>query len=172
MVACNQTTFMNVDEFRLVKVENVSTADQDSSFRTEFPEVINPLNLQIVKDTILVIQDQISDATETHFKAYSLNDYRYLGSFLHNGRGPEDVVSPYVVKSLIDDVTLNLVDGATGEAYKVDVSGFITKSKGAKIQKYNLPNNIVDWVPLDKTTPFFTPIELLTYNIRTSFSCI
>ena len=44
--------------------------------------------IQLVQDTILVLQDRATEDNIHHFKAYSVNSSDYLGAFGRLGRGP------------------------------------------------------------------------------------
>ena len=132
------------------RARQYSDIDKDAVFDIVFPEVLGAENLQIVSDTVLVIQNSSREADSMLFKAYSTKDYRFLGAFGLKGRGPGEFNAPLIVSSDSKLSTLYIRDNGTGEAYMVDLENALNGRGVDYIKKIVLPGNNVDWVPFDE----------------------
>ena len=144
---------------KLVSPEKVLSLNCDTAFRCPFPEVLHCCGIQIVNDTVLVLQDQVSDSNPYHFKAYSTNTFAYMGSFIRNGRGPGELVQPHIAKSNTLERYLSVNVNQEGKAYKLDVDESIKSREAAVIP-----------LPKPETTPPVTNICLLAI-CRSPCSC-
>ena len=118
-VSCSQRGM--IDGVRLEYVSPDKTVSLAASSRLALPEVMRCNAIQLIQDTILVLQDRATEDNIHHFKAYSVNSSDYLGAFVRLGRGPGEMISPHVVKSAAYVEWLVLNDNAMRTAWAVDV---------------------------------------------------
>ena len=102
----------------------------------EIRDDINPMQIGL-KDSILVICDIYSDV---HFYIYKLPEFNYLGSFGHQGRGPNDLLDP-VFWGQFENSSSNYKIW-TYQTNKMTFS-FIDIFKQINSQKKNFDKNIV-----------------------------
>lgn len=153
-VSCHHTSIIDGAEARLVSPEKIVSISCDTAFHCTFPEVLNCCGIQIVNDTVLVLQDQVNEANPYHFKAYSTNTFEYMGSFVRNGRGPGEIIHPHIAKSNALKKYLNVNVNQEGKAYLLDVDESIKSRKAAIYRSFALPPGIIDWLPLSDTKQF------------------
>jgi len=154
-LACeHKSGILREGETNLEKPDQVLDIEKDESFLVDFPEVLHAHNVQIVYDSVLIIQDhQYEDATL--FKAYSIDNFHYLGSFVKQGRGPGEIIAPIAVCSDVRQSNLYVRDNATGIAYRVDVEKGLGAENVEFLHKVPLQENVIDWAPLDSTFNLF-----------------
>ena len=157
--SCIRTGIMNDVPVKLVRPAKEMSLSPDTSFRHSFPEVLHCHALQIVSDSIMVMADQVSENNPYHFKAYSTNTFEYLGSFVRNGRGPGEMISPHIARCNTSDRYLSISDNAIGEAYLVDVPSSIITGRGLFIESYQLPSGIIDWLSIPDSGQFLLQQE-------------
>lgn len=157
--SCIRTGIMNDVPVKLVRPAKEMSLSPDTSFRHSFPEVLHCHALQIVSDSIMVMADQVSENNPYHFKAYSTNTFEYLGSFVRNGRGPGEMISPHIARCNTSDRYLRISDNAIGEAYLVDVLSSIATGRGLFIENYQLPSGIIDWLSIPDSGQFLLQQE-------------
>ena len=157
--SCVRTGIMKDVPVTLVRPDKVLSVSADTTFECTFPEVLHSFGIQIVNDTILVLQEQVSENNPYHFKAYSTNTFEYLGSFVRNGRGPGEMISPHIARCNTSDRYLSISDNAIGEAYLVDVPSSIITGRGLFIESYQLPSGIIDWLSIPDSGQFLLQQE-------------
>lgn len=167
LMSCSGSGIMQDVKVKLSSPENVVSLVPDSTFHSTFSEVLNPLRLQIVDDTLLVVQEPVNAANTCHFKVYSLNDFSYLGAIAHNGRGPGEMISPYVVRNCSDTKCLNVIQNQTAEVYSINVSGTIKTGGTVVSYKRSLPVGTVDCLPLKDSCCLYLQSENGRLSIRT-----
>ena len=96
--SCKDFVYVGDAKVEVESPECVACVTRDLTFPGYFREVQDPADLQIVSDSLLVIQDHAStmDPKELCFKVYSCRTFEYLGSFVRVGRGPNEVLSPEI----------------------------------------------------------------------------
>lgn len=137
----------------------------DPEFRLAAAEVLRCCGIQLVGDSLLVLQDRPSEDNPWHFKAYSTVSFDCLGSFVRYGRGPGEMLSPHIVKSPSGGGCLVLNDNPSGKAYMVDVLGSIASRKMSVMRTMALPAGVVDWILSSGSEQF----ALLSENGKTVF---
>lgn len=157
--SCSHTGIVNDAAVKLVKPDKVVSMTSDTTLRCTFMEVLNCYLPRIVNDTILVLQDQISENNPYHFKAYSTNTFDYLGSFVRKGRGPGELFSPHVTNDDIYKEYLSVNDNQTGKAYILDVEESIENQRTTVVKSFELPSNVVAWLPLSDSGQFTFQLE-------------
>lgn len=158
-VSCRQTGIVDGAEVRLVSPKEAVSLNCDTVFRCAFPEVLHCCGIQVVNDTVLVFQDQVNDSNPYHFKAYSTNTFEYMGSFIRNGRGPGEMIYPYIVKSSCGDPYLHLDAGQMGKAFSVNVEKSIKTRMASISQSYDLPSNVISWIPMEGIGQFILQLD-------------
>lgn len=153
-VSCNHSGIVHDASVKLVSAEKVVSLDFDTTFHCVFSDVLNCCGVHIVNDTVLVVQDQVSENNPYHFKAYSTNTFNYLGAFIRNGRGPGEMFSPRIARDNTNVRYLSLKVNTLGRAYMVDVEKSIETGTVAIVQSYVLPSGIADWLPLSDSEQF------------------
>lgn len=156
--ACKQSSVVGFVPVDLVKPDCIVELSPDNSVYQDFPEVLNCLDLQIVQDSLLVIQDQVREGDACHFKVYSLNTYRHLGSLIHYGRGPGEMISPLIVKTNPEERILCLSENTEPLGYKVHVSDSF-KNPDLLPERLNLPADKVDWMSVCSNNLWVSTIE-------------
>ena len=166
VVSCNRYGIVDGVKVDLVTPEKVVSISPDTNFRHNFLEVLHCFQLQIVCDTILVVQEHISETTNSHFKAYSINSADYLGSFIQNGRGPGELIGPRIVQCCPNEKYLNLSCHQMNQAYIIDVIQSIKSGMPAIVQNYTLQTNQLDWHPLPDSASFVFQFDsnLFSFN--------
>lgn len=149
LMSCGRQSIVDTQDVRAVVPNKVLSLQADSTFMGEFPEILNPFNIQVVSDSILVIQDQVSENEPYHFKAYSIVTFKYLGSCVPNGRGPGEMIAPHIAASSASENCLYVNLNSVGKAFGIDINESIRSGETNYLCEYDLPSDIVDWVPLD-----------------------
>lgn len=135
---------------RVVDPEKSIAIERDSTFDYDFSEVLNCVDIQIVGDTLLIMQDEPTSDDPFHFKAYSIETLSYLGSFIPKGRGPGEMVSPNLVRGSSSRELLSIEDNTT--SYIVDVKEAIEKIGEGCIVSSEIPSSFLDWLPLSQSS--------------------
>lgn len=165
MVSCHHSGVMQDVPVELASPGKVVSVDCDSTFGNDFSEILNCFRLQIVNDTILVVQEQTNNANDYIFKAYSVNDFNYMGAFVRNGRGPGEMIHPHM--AICSNARyLNINMNSEGKAYSVNVEETLRHGKLSIVQAYTLPMGAIDWLPLPDLGQFVLQSEksCITYR--------
>ena len=146
--SCNHQGIIDDAPVEVCKPEKVVSVDIDTTLHCTFPELLNAFRVQIVKDSILVFQEYTSVNNPYHFKAYSTNNFEYLGEFIRNGRGPGEVLSPHFVRSNSSEEYLNMSMDSSEKAYSVDVEKTLESGNPAIVRSFDLPSGTIGCLPL------------------------
>ena len=147
-VSCERNSIIDVDYVRAEKPNNVVSVDIDTTFMCEFPEISDALDIQVIRDSIIIVHDKVSDANIFHFKAYSLDSFNFLGEFITNGRSSGEMISPHIAKMLPSENDLYISQTSIGKSYAVDVQKSIYSGNTFISEEYDLLPTTVDWLPL------------------------
>lgn len=154
VVSCSEDGIMLDTPVRLVSPDKVVSLRSDTTFQGIFPEVLQCSCIQIVNDSVIVLQDQASETNPYHFKAYSSDSFGYLGPLISRGRGPGEMISPYIAGNDPKGKYLCLHDNAVGKAYIIDVQQSLESRKASVVHSIDLPPGIADWLPLPGSKQF------------------
>ncbi len=146
-ISCKHTGIVSDAPVKFVRPAKSVPSLVCTDLRDAFPEVLDCSRIQVVNDTVLVLQDQPNDDNPYHFKAYSTRDFKYLGSFVRNGRGPGEVLYPHTAIKSPSERFLCMNDNSVGQACLVDIEESIKSRNLSVAHSYALPPEIVDWVP-------------------------
>lgn len=152
--SCIQPGFPKDAKIRLEEPAKVVALSPDSTFEGNLDQILQCLDIQIVSDTILILESQTSASDLYIFKAYSLDTFQYLGSIIPEGRGPGEMLSPHIAKGSPDGQYLCVNDNAVGKAYLVDVLSSIDEGNTVVCSEVELPSNTIDWAPLEENKHF------------------
>ena len=154
-VSCSRNGIFQDVPVEMVKARYAAHIEKDTSFSGFFGEVGHFLDLQIVRDSILVVQDIGSAGDSSWFKAYSLECGRYLGSFIKKGRGPSEMLNPRIAKASPGAVCMHVYDIMMGRFCSIDASALSLPDSDEPLSWKEIPDNTVLWVP-SSVTSFFT----------------
>ena len=157
--SCGRTGIVSDVPVKFVRPEVTVSQPCDTAFNCLFPEVGRSYDLQIVDDTVLVVSDQIKDSGQYRFKAYSLNTFNYLGSFIRNGRGPGEMIGSRLSGGNLPEACVGVYVSQTRQAYIVDVEESIKSGQTIIIKNFVLPSNILAWIPMPDDGQFILLIE-------------
>lgn len=132
---------------RLVKSEAVISLHKDDSFGGYFHEVLNCTDMQIVRDTLLVLQGQaLNDAR--FFYVYSLKDYSLISTFGRKGRASGELLDPQMVS--VQPNTNYLCFRDQKDKYMDDLTTVeLEKDNSVEVV------GVVDWLPLSDGCDFY-----------------
>lgn len=159
LLSCGRSSIIDSVAVKYEVPEKVVSLDADPTFSGDFHEVLNCLNLQIINDTILIIQDQVNETNTAHFKAYSTKSFDFLGALMHNGRGEDEVLAPSIVKVVSSEDNLYLKTASSPNAYRLDILNSLTSRHAMIAEEFALPPNRVDWIPLRDSVHFIMNYE-------------
>ena len=155
--SCSRTGIVHNIPVKFVRPAVTVSQVCDTAFNCSFPEVLRGYNLKIAGDTVLVIADQIADPGNYCFKTYSINTFNYLGSFIRKGRGPGEMLDPRLTGDSPQASRIGLYD--VGKAYMVDVEESLKSGRTSITRTYDLPSEILDWMPMPDERQFTMLIE-------------
>ena len=158
LVSCIHSGIMQDVEVKLAYPNNVVSIEADTTLFS-FTEVLNCLDIKIVNDTVLVLMDQANDINPYHFKAYSTDTFEYLGSFIRKGRGPGEMLSPYVMRTNPDEKYLTLRDNSVSQVFVVDVEKSVKSQETSVLFNSDLPSGTFDCFILPDSMQFRSQIE-------------
>ncbi len=140
----------------LVKPEKVVSLVADTSHCIITKEMEQYQSIRIFCDTIIVLQKWVIDDDGYHFSAYSSNSLQYLGSFARKGRGPEEILDPYVIITNSVESNLNFqTNGFLEETYAIDVAETLQSGHIVYAHHDTLPSStIMQWTPLPECRHF------------------
>ena len=93
--ACGPENIVQDARIRLARPEQRLTMEKDSTFDEKFPQTLHIGDIFMANDSVMLLYDMSASGSGGYFyKAYSAEDYSYMGEFLREGRGPGEVLSP------------------------------------------------------------------------------
>ena len=93
--ACGTDNIVENARIEYVKSRQTVMLERDSSFTHDFSQVLSCVDVITVADSVLLLYDRIvQDGNTRFYKAYSLEDYSFLGEYVSYGRGPGEFLSP------------------------------------------------------------------------------
>lgn len=152
LLSCeHNSSLIKEGRIKFVEPEKVMSVDPDTSLSDSFREIPYAYNLQIINDSILIIHSQSHETESNQFIAYDMGDYHRLGSFVKQGRGPGEILEPWIVPSDARQKGLYVRDNASGAAYIIDVMRVLGGDNEDSFQEVDIPDGTVDWAPLNST---------------------
>ena len=93
--ACGPENIVQDAAIDLVKPQKSLCIEKDSTFDEKFPQTLHIGDIFMANDSVMLLYDMSASGSGGYFyKAYSAEDYSYMGEFLREGRGPGEVLSP------------------------------------------------------------------------------
>lgn len=157
--SCSHQGVMKDVHVEPVSAEKVMAINVDTTFHCTFPEILNAYQIQIVRDSILVLQDHTSDNNSYYFKAYSTNSFEYLGEFIREGRGPGEMLRPHIARCCSSEEYLNMNINSAEKAYSVDVEKTLESENPDIVHSFDLPSGTIDWLPMPDFRQFVLQSE-------------
>lgn len=151
-LSCNRTRFVGTIPVRMAEPQETMKKSSDPVLLSNSHGLSHMLNIQIVADSIMVVQKQIAESDSNHFMVYSTESFEYLGSCVSCGRGPTELLSPYIPSINPDMNLLYTNDNNLGEAYGIDILESLKASRGVISQVTKLPRGVVDWAPISPSS--------------------
>lgn len=154
LFSCSSSNVLEESECKLATPYETLELSADNTFAPSLMEVSGAHRVQIVCDSIMVIEEKTPNAGDFIYKAYSLNSWEFLGGFVRKGRGPGELLTPHLVRGHSDGQFLNLNDNGEGYAYSIDVPESIRTGGAVFADKRSLPSGIVDYTPVSESVQF------------------
>ena len=157
--SCNHQGIIDDAPVEVCKPDKVVSVDIDTTLHCTFPEVLNIYDIQIINDTVFTLMDQVSDSNAYHFKAYSTNNFEYMGAFIRKGRGPGEMMEPRIMSINSYEKHLKLKDNALSQYCAIDVEMSIKNHKMAIASVQSLSSSAFDCFPLPDSSLFLFRID-------------
>lgn len=158
-VSCSPSGIIDDAGVKMVRPEKQSEIEAEPFFPADTSVVMQISDLQVVSDTILVVQMQSWDDEYGMLRAYSTRSGDYLGPFLREGRGPGEMLRPHIAKMRSGYDCLCVNENATGQAFLIDVLGSISNRQASYAGRFRLPDQTLDWLPLSEKEQFCLSIR-------------
>lgn len=147
-VSCDRYALMDKVPVEYKRPANTAFVACDVTFHLNDSVILAPERLQIVSDSILVVKQQVDDALTFFFSAYSLHTYKYLGSFLSKGRGPGEMLSPYMTALSSSLPYLFIRDNSLMLSCELDVMNSIKTGSGVFAKTFPSTDPGPIWFPV------------------------
>lgn len=151
----------------LVRPDKVVSLSADTTFECTFVEVMHCYDIKIVSDSIIVFYDQANEKDPYHFKAYSTDTFEYLGAFVQKGRGPGEMVSPWISACNTSGRYLYCEDNQSSVAYKIDVAESVRSGQVSVEDSFKVPSAVIYHIPLSDSVRFVMQSENREMVLRT-----
>ncbi len=159
ILSCGNAGIIDDVRVKLVQPNSAIYLETNNASQCSFPEVLHFDDIRIVSDSILVVQDQPHDGDAYYFKAYSLNSFDYLGSFVLQGRGPDEMLAPYLTNRNSEEDFLFAKDNSVGQAYMLDVQKSLQLQHTVVAQEFVMPTGSLDWLLLPESKQFVLQLD-------------
>ncbi len=170
LVCCRPSGLINDADVKLVRPEKQSEIQAELFFPADTSAVVQFIDLQIVSDTVLVVRVQPGVGDDRMFRAYSTRSGVFLGAFLHEGRGPGEMLNPHMAKTHSGFDCLCVNENATGQAFLINVLESISDQQTSYAGRFCLPDQTLDWLPLPGMEQFCLSIKSGVVNYLTTSS--
>lgn len=165
-VSCAQNGLVSDTVVGFAKALETESLNCDSDFPCSFSEALHFQGLDVVRDSILVCCVQPHSDDPYYFKAYSTNDFNFWGSFMMEGKGPGEILSPIVFKYPSYETCLHVLENGTGRMYSVDVLAALEKKQSGIVRENCLSTNEFCRMPLSDSTRFVSQLDKDQYVFK------
>lgn len=155
--SCSHTGINNLP-VRQVKQNTIVSISPDPTFYSEFPEVLNCIDILIINDTTLIIQNQPNEENKNHFVAYSTRSFECLGSFIPYGRASGEMLFPSFAKGNSRS-NFGISESPLGKSYIVDLDNTISSGLATIKESIAMPVNASFWIPVSDDKQITTNIS-------------
>lgn len=159
LVSCRPENIVQGAFIELVKPGQTLLIEKDSAFAARFPQTLYCGDIFIANDSVMLLYDMAASRNSGCFyKAYSLDDYSYLGELLREGRSSGEVISP-----AISGTCLSAEDGKTTcyfwdmmlfRSYSFNLHDSIDDELNIIEKISELPTNTIDAFPYKDSLQF------------------
>lgn len=143
----------------MIRPNECINISKDNSFNVVFPEVLHCIDLQLVNDTLLVLNSQGVGADSLLFSVYSTRMFEFLGSFVRKGRGPDEMLSPSIAKTGSDYPYLAVRDNQAEKTYLVNVPLSIDYHNSSYNYCSDMTKSFLDWCPISNHTQLIMHVD-------------
>ena len=147
-ISCETVSKIGNQKVRLVSPDREEVLSKDNAFTGLGIDNMHAIALQIVSDSILVVQLQPTEETPEFFHAFSLRTMSSLGFFGKKGRGPGELISPHIAKKMSGTKTMSVSENSLAKAFNIDVQASIGTKTMVLSKESVVPQVSVDWIPL------------------------
>lgn len=164
LCSCSSTNLVKDAPIDYKKAERTLSVDKDSAFVQNFPQTLTCTDINVFNDSVMLLYDMVgNNGNNRFFKAYSLNDYSYIGEYICHGRGPDELLMPDLSGKVRDvaggTIYGYIYDGMHGKSYRFDMNGH-DGEKGCLLQVISeLPPNTVYAFPYRDSLQLIMDIE-------------
>ena len=163
--SCIRTGIMKDVPVIYARPDKVVSVSVDTTLKCTFEEAMHCYDIQIAGDSILVLYDQANDNDPYHFKAYSANTFEYLGAFVRKGRGPGEMIVPWI--SNASGRYLYCEDNQSPVAYMIDAVESVISGQACVKERFDVPSDVIYWLPLSESVQFVMQTEGKEMILRT-----
>lgn len=163
-VSCRPENIVQCAFIELVKPGQTLFMEKDSAFAARFPQTLYCGDIFIANDSIMLLYDMAASRNSWCFyKAYSLDNYSYLGELLREGRSSGEVISP-----AISGTCLSAEDGRPKcyfwdmmlfRSYSFNLHDSIDDELNIIEKILELPTNTIDAFPYKDSLQFVVNVE-------------
>ena len=162
--SCVRSNIISDVPVRLVGPEQTMFLASDPTFDFDFHECLYCVDIGVTNDTILLLQDHIMDSdTGTFYKAYSLNDYSYVGEMVMKGRGANEVLCPTYNGDYISSETgktyCHIEDSMLGRVFLLDLGESLAEGRTVLHPFTQLSGDIMYVYPYLDSLQYLSDIE-------------
>ena len=162
--SCSPSNIINNVPVSLVRPEHIQPLDIDPAFDSDFPECLYCTDIGITNDTILLLQDRVTDPDAgTFYKAYSIVDYSYLGDALMKGRGPDEALYPIYNGDFTSHKTgkayCHIYDSMLGQTFLLDIERSLDEGRTTLLPLTRFKEDVMYVYPYLDSLQYLSDIE-------------
>ncbi|MBQ0149559.1 MAG: hypothetical protein KBT08_02965 [Bacteroidales bacterium] len=150
LVSCNSSGIIEGADITCIHPGKGLCIDKDSSFIADFCEITDCRDIHIIDDTLFVIQDDVPDRSSRCFKVFSSKTMSYLGQFISTGRGPNEMISPYLIHNNSSDNCLLVRDNSSGSCYSARIGISTDDDPLLGMTRLITLDNSIDVIPITR----------------------
>ena len=163
LCSCSGNNVVKEAHIRLAQAELKQSIEKDPSFVYDFPQARSCGYIYIIRNSILLLYDMAGGLEDTGlYKAYSLDDFSYLGELVLEGRGPGELLAPNLSGEFIgmnDDMCCYINDSMLGFSYSLNLTASFDRNRTILEKIGELDKNVLYSVPYGDTLKFVMDIE-------------
>lgn len=160
--SCHSTNIIRKTPVELIQADSSLAFVTDTTLIDAFAEVMNCIDLCFIDDTTLILREASQNEEGFRFfKRYSCRSLSYMGEGVTKGRGPGEMLYPYVTGSIFHKGcnASYLYDSSLSKAYLVDLMQIGDSRTVEVIRSFQLPPDVMYAHPLSDTSQFIVHIE-------------
>lgn len=150
MYSCGRPSIAGTINAKREKAEFLTNVSRDSSFSLPAPINAYYTDLQIVNNSLLLLQKN----GDEFYDVFNLRTNEFLTSLAHKGRAKGEFLSPYLSHVNPDRKYLSLTDNSLSRFFLIDVPASVSDNRVIIVNEIQLPNNTVDAIPVSDSSCF------------------